>query len=248
MRQTITAYPKTFLTVVLVFVSCLILLVSNYSITKGSGVQENRPQVINRTSGFQPSSLTEKDGDYIMLLKNNYNKNINGYIIGIGAGGKVSVDLTVGSRVIIPGHVAEERIPISNLRASSEGGTLHNSITILAVLFEDGTSEGIATAIAEIKERRAGAKIQLKRILSLIQDSLASPSATKMITLTQLKGQIASLSEEAEDTTSTHSKKGFRTAKEDALINLENLEQTDIGLQEGLIRLKSNIEKRITRL
>ncbi|HEX8128889.1 MAG TPA: hypothetical protein VF527_07295 [Pyrinomonadaceae bacterium] len=248
MSHKLTAFQKTFLTVTLISVSCLTLLVSNYSATRGSSIQENRPQIINRTSGFQLSSLTEKDGDYVMLLKNNYSKNINGYIIGIGSSGKVSVDLTIGSHLIIPRGVAEERIPISNLRDSSQGGMLHRSITILAVLFEDGTSEGEALAIAEIKERRAGTKIQLKRILSVIQGSLSSRVSMKPTTIGRLKEQIISLSEEAEDTTSTHAKKGFRSAKEDALMRLQNLEQSDIGLQEGLTRLKNDIEKRIARL
>lgn len=248
MSQPPTAFQKTFLTFALISFSCLTLLVSNYSATSGSNGQETRPQIINRTTGFQPASLTDKDGDYLILLKNNYSKNINGYIIGIGASGKVTVDLTIGSRAIAPGDIVEERIPISNVRASSEGGTAHPGITILAVLFEDGTSEGAAPAIAEIKERRAATKIQLTRILPLIQNLLSSPGSAKLNTLAHLKEQITSLPERTEEVTSPHAKKGFRSAKEDALISLQNLEQSDIGLQEGLTRLKGDIEKRIARL
>jgi hypothetical protein len=248
MSQTPTASRKTFLTFAVISVSCLALLVSNYSATRGSNGQQDRPQIINQTTRFQPSSLSDKDGDYIILLKNNYTKNINGYVIGIGASGKVTVDLTIGSRAITPGDVAEERIPISNLRASSEGDEPHPSITILAVLFEDGTSEGAAPAIAEIKEKRAATKIQLKRVLPLIQNLLSPPGSSKLITLDQLKEQIASLPEGAEDAASPHAKRGFRSAKEDALTNLQNLEQSDIGLQEGLKRIKTTIEKRISRL
>ena len=224
------------------------MLVSNYSATRRGNGQENRPQIINRTTGFQLASLTDKDDDYILLLKNNSSKNIDGYIIGIGASKRVTVDLTIGSRVITPEDVVEERIPLSNLRASSGGGAPPPSITILAVLFEDGTSEGAAQAIAEIKERRAGTKIQLQRILPLIQNLLSSPGSTKQITLAQLKEQIASLPEGAEGATSSHAKKGLRSAKEDALMSLQNLEQGDFGLQEGLTRIKQTIEKRITRL
>jgi hypothetical protein len=247
MSRTLTAFQKTSLTCAVIAVSCLALLVSTHSAARGSNEQQNKPQIINRTTNFLPSSLTDRDGDYIILLKNNYTKNINGYVIGTGAGGKVTVDLTIGNRAITPGDVAEERIPISNLRASSEGGDPHPAITILAVLFEDGTGEGVAPAIAEIKEKRAGTKIQLKRILPLIQNLLSS-SSSKLITLGQLKEQIASLPDGAEDATSSHAKKGFRSAKEDALMNLQNLEQSDMGLQEGLARIKATIEKRINRL
>jgi hypothetical protein len=248
MSQKLTAVQKTFLTVALGSAFCLTLLISNNPATGRSSAQENRPQIINLTSGFHPSSLIEKDGKYILLLENKYSKNINGYIIGFGKSGKVTIDLTIGNRIINPGGVVEERIPISNLRPTSEEGAPRPGITILAVLFEDGTSEGAAPAIAEIKERRAGAKIQLKRILSLLQGSLASPGQTQLITLNQLKEQIASLPEGAQDALSLHAKKGFRSAKEDALMMLQNLEQSDTELPEGLTRLKGNIEKRIARL
>jgi hypothetical protein len=131
---------------------------------------------------------------------------------------------------------------------SSEGGEPHPGITILAVLFEDGTSDGATPAIAEIKEKRAGTKIQLKRILPLIQNVLSPAGSSKLITLDQLKEQIASLPDEGEDAASSHAKKGFRSAKEDALMNLQNLEQSDMGLQAGLARIKATIEKRISRL
>jgi hypothetical protein len=248
MSRTLTAFQKTLLTCAVISVSCLALLVSNHSAARGSNELQNKPQIINRTTNFQPSSLTDRDGDYVISLKNNYTKNINGYVIGIGAGGKLTVDLTIGNRAITPGEVAEERIPISNLRMSSEGGEPHPSITILAVLFEDGTGEGAAPAIAEIKEKRAGTKIQLKRILPLIQNLLSPAGSSKLITLDRLKEQIASLPEGGEDATSSHAKKGFRSAKEDALMNLQNLEQSDMGLQEGLARIKATIEKRINRL
>jgi hypothetical protein len=248
MSRTLTAFQKTSLAVVLTSAACLTLLVSNFSATRRSNGQGNSPQITKRTSGFQPASLTEKDGDYILVLKNNYGKSINGYVIGTGPRGKLTVDLTIGSRAITPGDVAEERIPISNLRASSEGGISSPSITILAVLFEDGTSEGAAPAIAEIKERRRGTKIQLKRILPLIQNLLSSPGSAKLTTLGQLKEQIASLPEAAEEVTSLHGKQGFHGAKEDALMILQSLEQSDLGLQEGLARIKADIEKRIARL
>lgn len=248
MSQTLTAFQKTFLTCALISVCCLTLLVSNSSATRGLNGQEDRPQITNRTSAFQPASLTEKDGDYILSLKNNYSKSINGYVIGIGARGKLTIDLTIGSRVIMPGDVAEERIPTSNLRASSQAGTAHPSITILAVLFEDGTSEGATPAIAEIKERRAGTKIQLKRILPLIQNLLSSPGSAKLSNLSQLKEQIASLPDAAEEAASLHGRQGFRGAKDEALMHLQNLGQSDTGLEEGLTRIKGVIEKRIARL
>lgn len=248
MSQTLTAFQKTSLLVSLISVFCLVLLVSNFSPTRGNNGQENRPQIINQTSEFQLASLAEKDGEYILLLKNNYSKTVNGYVIGMGAGRKLTVDLTIGSRAITSGNVAEERIPISNLRPSAEGGTLHTSITILAVLFEDGTSEGAAPAIAEIKEKRAGTKIQLKRILPLIQNLLSSPGPAKLTTLGQLKEQIASLPEAAEEAMSLHGKQGFRGAKYDTLLLLQSLEQSDTGLEEGLTRIKGLIEKRIARL
>jgi len=248
MSRTSTSFRKTFLTFSLISVSCLLLLVSNYSTTTGRGGQDNRPQIINLTTGFHPAGLTDKGGHYILLLKNNYSKNINGYVIGIGARGKVTVDLTIGTHAITPGNVEEQRIPYSNLKASSEGGVPETNITILAVLFEDGTSEGAAPAIAEIKERRAGAKIQLKRMLPLIQGLLTSRGQAKPLTLGQVKEQIALLPEQAEEAMSPQGKQGLHDAKQDVLMSLQELEQGDTELPVGLTRLKDAIEKRIARL
>ncbi|MGI9107454.1 MAG: hypothetical protein ACR2G4_14545 [Pyrinomonadaceae bacterium] len=247
MPNHITIAQKILFTCGILSVGCFILAVSSHRATSKASTQSNTPQIVNKTLGFLPEGLTQKDGDYILLLKNTYSKTINGYTLGIGPGGKVAVDLTIGSQAIAPGSIAEERIPISNLQASSKGDT-PQIITILAVLFEDGMSDGLPQVIAETRDRRLGTKIQIKRILSLIHISLTSLDSNKQIALNKLKTQITSLSEEPESGKSPNVKRGLRSAKEDTLTRLQNLERSDGALYEELIRLKESIEKRMSRL
>lgn len=243
-----TALPQNVLfTVSILSVTCLMLLVSGQWAAGKLSTQGTTPQIINQTATLQVENLTVSDGYYVLHMRNSSGKSINGYTIGVGARGKLTVDLTVGDRVIAPGDVTAERIPISNLEASSEKAA-PQSITILAVLFTDGTGDGSPQVIAEVKDRRAGARIQLKRILSLIQASLTSPETNRQTALDKLKMQIDALSEEPEAGMSSNSRAGLRSVKEDTLARLQGLEQSTSPLQEELIKIKESIEKRVSRL
>jgi len=67
------------------------------------------------------------------------------------------MDTTTGDRVILPGEVQDIDIP----------GSLP-SITILAVMYADGSLEGDETTVAELRERRSALKVELKRMLGLV--------------------------------------------------------------------------------
>jgi hypothetical protein len=245
-RQT-TSLQKAFLSSIILLTACLTLSALSPRATGKINAQESTPQVINKTTGFQVESLTMQDTDYILLLKNNYSKSINGYTLGTGLGSKLTVDLTTGNQVIGPGGVEDVHIPASNLRVPP-GQNTQRQITILAVVFEDATSDGNPQVVEEIKGRRNGAKIQFKRVLNLIGDFLASPEANDPAALNKLKTRITSLSEEPENNMPLNARSGLRGAKQDALTLLQDLEQRSVPLQEGLPQLKARIEKRISRL
>lgn len=242
-----TPLHKTLLGSVILLAACLTLLAPSQGVTGKSGAREDKPQVINRTAGFQVESLTLKDGDYFLSLKNTYDKSINGYTLGTGRGAKLTVELTTGEFVIAPGDVAQARIAASNIRPP-QGQDTQRQITILAVLFEDGTSDGDSQAIGEVTGRRKGAKVQLKRVLTLVEAILASPEADDRAALNKLKARITSLSEDPEGGMPPNTKSGLRNAKEDALMILQSLEQHGVSPQDGLSQLKGSIEKRISRL
>jgi hypothetical protein len=229
---------------------CFALLVFSGNGVWGSRIehpQSTEPRVLSETNSLQLVSLIQSEGTYTLKLKNVSNKDINGYTIGAGAGGKLAVDLTIGSRIISPGDIIEEHIPVTNLQSSSSGTSSPASITILAVFFEDGTSDGFPEAIAETKYRRQGTKIQLTRILAILEAS-SSGGTDRSAFLRKLKEQVSSLPETSEDVQHPRIKAGLHSAKEDSLTKLELIEQSDVDIQTGILKLKEGIKKRIARL
>lgn len=247
MSKQTTSFKKTLLGGGALLTACLTLLPANNRVAGKYIAQENAPQVINRTAGFQVESLTLTDGDYVLSLRNTYGKSINGYVLSTGPGSKLTVELTTGGFVIAPGSVKEVRVPVTNLKASP-GPNAQRQITLLAVLLEDGTGDGDPQEIAGVKGLRDGAKMQLQRVLVLIEDFLASAEADDPAALNKLREQITALSEEPDKGMHLNARTGLRAAKQDALRALQSLEQHNTPLQERLSQLKVSTEKRISRL
>lgn len=230
------------------FFVCLTLPAAGWGPPSGRS-QNVEPPVMNETAALQAVSLVLDEEAYVLKLKNASNKNINGYSIGTGGRGKVTVDLTIGDRVILPGGVFEERVPApGSQQPGSDRSAQRQALTILAAFFEDGTSEGNFEAVAEIRHRRHGTKVQLTRILSLLEGSLASASSDGVATARKLKAQISSLSETPESGQHPRVKAGLRSAKEDGLTALNAIERSGGDPRKGLLDLKERLKKRIARL
>ncbi|HEX8136300.1 MAG TPA: hypothetical protein VF544_01795 [Pyrinomonadaceae bacterium] len=209
--------------------------------------QQITPQVENRTQTLQVISIEPKGGDYLLSLKNGSDKSINGYSLAIGPRGILDADLTTVGRAIAPGASFTERIPAANLRSSSTGDSLQPTITIMAVLFEDSTSEGDSSAIDRHKARRAGAKGQLDTILPLIKATLDTPDSELPAALEKLKARVASLPEMPDHGRPPAFTSGLKGAKQDTLMMLQNL-QAGPGIRAELIEIKEKLERRIGKL
>ncbi|MFN2453971.1 MAG: hypothetical protein ABR577_07085 [Pyrinomonadaceae bacterium] len=230
----------------ILFVFCLAVGVSAWS----SAIrrhQDNIPKTLNRTQSFQIISVVRSGGDYLLSLKNTSNKSINGYSIAIGTKSKISNDLTIGNELILPNGIKEERISVSKIQQVSTE-TIVAPIILLAAFFEDGTSEGDKQAIADTKGRRQGIKIQLNRILPLLEDAVISRNSNKHVALSKLIERISFLSEEEPGAQSPKVKTGLNHAKQDIVTELQMLDQDDSSFPEGLNRLIENSKKRVARL
>src|SRR5690348_4976710 len=84
-------------------------------------------------------------------------KDLNGFVLGLPNLRQVEIDTTTGDRVIVPGEVQDIENP----------GPLP-TITILAVMYADGSLEGDEITVAELRERRSALKAELKRNLELV--------------------------------------------------------------------------------
>lgn len=211
---------------------------------------QGAPRIENKTQSFQVANLelNAAGNDYLVTLQNISNKNINGYSIGTGPGSTVEVELTTAERVISPGETTQERIPISHLRGSKIPDQPLNPIIIRAVLFDDGTSDGDYKAIAPMKQRRLGAKLQLQRVNAILESALSTPGKITPDNLNNIEAQISALSTEPSAGQPPMVQSGLKSAKEDVLSELESLKQKKSGLQEGLQQLKLRMNRRASSL
>jgi hypothetical protein len=186
---------------------------------------------MNKTKSVEIISMLPTDRGYDLLLRNISLKNINGYSVVFKNDASTTVDLTVGERVIAPGDQFTVHL--------SEGAEkLQPSIRY--VIFDDDTSDGDATAILELQERRAGRGEQLRRIVSLLNAAAASAN------IEQLKTELQSLPEDTSAGRSVYFALGMRNAKEDALLDVGKLDNRNVRAE--LTKLAEKNSKRMIRL
>jgi hypothetical protein len=149
--------------------------------------------VKNKTRFFHLDNLEKtKDGDLQLSLRNAYDKRISGFQVSIGRVQTQVEFMYNEDQMIAPGAIHVENLPI-------QADTQALGIGILAVVFEDGTSEGEQRFISEITEKRSGEKVQINRVLSLISRTLDLPATQIMAEIGALESRIASLPEDRGD-------------------------------------------------
>ncbi|MFY9556036.1 MAG: hypothetical protein WAV47_15100, partial [Blastocatellia bacterium] len=120
-----------------------------------------RLKVTNKTRAFEVINMEKVGSKTIQLtFRNSYDKKITGFQVSVGHG-RVQTDLTLSgddSYFILPGTTYQRIYAIQD-----DTGT--RGITILAVVFEDGTSDGDSEAIEEIEYYRLGMKKERERVL-----------------------------------------------------------------------------------
>ena len=182
------------------------------------------PSVMNKTKSVEIISLVPTDRGNDLLLRNITPKNITGYSVAFKNGASTTVDLTVGERVIAPGDQFTVHLP--------EGVEMLQP-SIRYVIFD-------ATAILELQDRRAGRREQLRRIVSMLNTAAASAN------LEQLKTDLRSLPEDIAAGRSVYFTLGLRNAKEDALLEVEKLDKSNVRAE--LTKLAEKNNKRMIRL
>jgi hypothetical protein len=122
----------------------------------------------NRTNGLQIVNLDKQIDQEIILitLKNTYQKPITGYKLSVGIG--IQYGERQNSR-ILPGDEFRVILPLQP-ELDTKG------VRILAVIFDDETTDGDPLFIKQIKDRRKGASLQRERNLLLLQQA---PSVNK---------------------------------------------------------------------
>src|SRR5215217_2449831 len=194
---------------------------------------------VNNTGALALIGQEVIDGRTRLKFKNISAKDLNGFVLGLANLRQIELDTTTGDRVIVPGEVQDIEIPEPV-----------PTITILAVMYADGSLEGDPVTVAQLRDRRSALKAELKRILGLVVAEAQSRDANTPGAFDRLASAMSKLSVADGHTPQANAQRG---AKDDVASLLEvmrhRLERNAHLNQRDLIReLKERIERRIAGL
>lgn len=214
--------------------------------------------VISRTRGVEVLTANFLDNQIRIRLQNNHKETITAFAIKFGT--TVVKEDFAYSEVhfgIEPGETLEESYPYSRSSLGAELPTLH----LLTVLLKDGRYDGSSKVAQEIKDVRLGNKIQIHRMLKIL-DKEGFPRKD----IKALKGDITAALDAGEDEAlvirkqlfpasgmddnlSEALKEGLHWGREKVLRRFQTLEQLPTERQEeGLIELKDRAHKLFAKL
>jgi hypothetical protein len=144
---------------------------------------------------------------YRIILRNQSNKNIVALGVDVVAGGKVQITSKPrgidGQPLIATGKEYWLTVAAPNRAQPTPGGYVPTSpsdqqIQIKAAVFDDGTYEGEAETAAAVTGYRAGEKMELPKLIPLLENALNSADANLTEGLRNLESQVSSVGSDAE--------------------------------------------------
>jgi hypothetical protein len=211
---------------------CIFLLLSSFKLgafnTGASKKQVNFP-VNSLVRGLTIVDIEIQKHFAVVTLKNDSNRVITAF--ALSSSGIILRSEMIGSDKAMASATTTTKLCDLPSSTSPEEG-----IIILAVVYEDGTSEGDAKFVKQIFDARAGTQLQLTRILPLFRDASVTP---KTMSLTQkreaMKLKLEQLPEE-EEGQSLEFRVGLHDEKERAMNNLKELERIEQERGEDITR------------
>lgn len=199
-------------------------------------------RLVNNTGALALVSQEVMDGRTRLQFKNISAKDLNGFVLGLPNMRQIELDTTPGDRVIVPGQVEDIEIP----------GPSIGTITILAVMYADGSLEGDQITVAQLRDRRSALKAELKRILGLVVAESQSRDADIPGAFDRLESAMSKLPSPVADA-HTPQANAQRGAKEDVASLLEFMRRRQernahLNQRELIRQLKERIERRIAGL
>ena len=212
------------------------------------------PQVTNKTQALTVLALTESRPVYILAVRNVSHKSISAISwYGLENGQKQGGSGTSGAPLIAAGRpfeirqrfgLAEEKLesqPADLQPASGEIVPASREIVIAAILFSDGTFEGEPDEAAEMAANTAGERIQLTRVLRLLE-KMSGTAEPEPARLKKLKNDINALSEEVDSRVAEELIAQFAEASEDTRNRRIKLE-----IARGLGYIKNEVIQEIDK-
>jgi len=217
--------------------------------------QENPVRIENKTGsltvvGIDKDSNNIHGQDYIRVkLRNDSDKVITSYLIATSKTTGMQKDYTFseseGTKGILPAATEEWQYPPTP-------NMLKDGLVILAVLFADGTGDGDPQKIKAMQDQLYGCKLQISRILSVLDSILESPIADSQAGIDEMESRTLSLSTESEDGNESI-KIGLHNQKENTLYEIKEIREVmqsrqKITIRELLLRARGKLNERLSRI
>ena len=195
--------------------------------------------LVNNTGALALVGQEVIDGRTRLQFKNISAKDLNGFVLGLANLSELEFDTTTGDRVIVPGEVQDIEIP----------GPLP-TITVLAVMYADGSLEGDQITVAQLQDRRSALKAELKRILALVVVEAQSRDADIPGAFDRLESAMSKLPPIDGHTPQANAQRRARDDVANLLEFMRHRQERNAHLkQRELIRQsKERIERRIAGL
>lgn len=198
--------------------------------------------LVNNTEGLALVTQEVIDGKTRLQFKNISAKDLNGLVLGLENQRQIELDTTTGDRVIVPGEVQDIEIP----------GPSPGTITILAVMYADGSLEGDQITVAQLRDRRSALKAELKRILGLVVAEAQSRDADTPGAFDRLESAMSKLPPivAEEQTPQANSLRGAREDVANLVEFMRHRQERNAHLNQRKFvqELKERIERRIAGL
>jgi hypothetical protein len=171
------------------------------------------PSIVNRTESIEVVGLKVNNStfpSYTVTLRNISGKNVDALGVKVFADGRQNgISLPFGKRgeCLIAAGATQDIFVLGakTARATPEGyspdSPSHQEILIHTAVFDDGSYEGETKTAADFRAFKAGSKIQVARLLALLEEALDSSEPNVMAALERLKAKAASLSTTVETAT-----------------------------------------------
>jgi hypothetical protein len=127
--------------------------------------EKSEIKVYNKTSVIEVINSKINDSQFEIAIKNNATKPINSIFLTDNEEHTYYMEMVYAD---IQNKIESQETFI--LKLPTKKDILINSITIQAVLFENGNGDGTASYITEMKDTRKGEKIQFSKCLELLKD------------------------------------------------------------------------------
>src|SRR5947209_5432290 len=222
-------------------------------VSRVSPVSTGLPQVLNRTESVAVLNIEPNNStlpSYKLQLRNLSNKSIIALGINVMANNRLRKSATPrgqeGLPLIEAGSIYNQNVSGAYNAQSAPGGYVpdappNQEIIITTVVFADGSYEGDAQTAAAVRGFRTGEKLQVQKLIPLIQDALNETSTDVSQAIEKFRTRVNSLSKEADADALSELQQAFPTLNQKVKADLK--ETIEVSLNAIKFDLLKSLQK-----